>query len=225
MVDFNNIVLITSVINPVEKPLSYTKTRSVYTKDERFEQTKKTIRSLDLISDKLVILIEGSNIESSKEIYLKNNVNLYKNLFYDKKKYKIIKSKYKLLGEVAQTLEAVEFIKSLDLKFNNFFKITGRYHLTENFEIDRFNNDKFIVKKIDNDINNVITSLYKVPYKYFENYFNFLKEVTNNKKKYALGIEKNFANFLLRENQLEKDYIDHLGIFSIISVSNDKFEA
>ena len=225
MVDFNNIVLITSVINPVEKPLSYTKTRSVYTKDERFEQTKKTIRSLDLISDKLVILIEGSNIESSKEIYLKNNVNLYENLFYDKKKYKIIKSKYKLLGEVAQTLEAVEFIKSLDLKFNNFFKITGRYHLTENFEIDRFNNDKFIVKKIDNDINNVITSLYKVPYKYFENYFNFLKEVTNNKKKYALGIEKNYANFLLRENQLEKDYIDHLGIFSIVSVSNDKFEA
>ena len=76
MVDFNNIVLITSVINPVEKPLSYTKTRSVYTKDERFEQTKKTIRSLDLISDKLVILIEGSNIESSKEIYLKNNLSI-----------------------------------------------------------------------------------------------------------------------------------------------------
>jgi hypothetical protein len=225
MVDFNNIVLITSVINPVEKPLSYTKTRSVYTKDERFEQTKKTIRSLDLISDKLVILIEGSNIESSKEIYLKNNVNLYKNLFYDKKKYKIIKSKYKLLGEVAQTLEAVEFIKSLDVKFNNFFKITGRYHLTENFEIDRFNNDKFIVKKIDNDINNVITSLYKVPYKYFEDYFNFLKEVKNNSKKHSLGIEKNFANFLIRENHLEKDYIDHLGIFSIISVNNDKFEA
>jgi len=224
MVDFKNIVLITSVINTVSKPLSYTKTRSIYTKKDRFNQTKKTIKSLDLINDKLVILIEGSDLESSEEIYLKNNVDLYKNLYYDKKKYKNIKSKYKILGEVTQTLEAVEFVKSLDLKFNNFFKITGRYQLTENFDIEKFNNQQYVVKKIDNEVDNVITSLYKVPYKYFENYHQFLTEAKKNKKNYSLGIEKNFANYLIKQNDIEKIYIDHLGVYSIISVSNDKFE-
>jgi len=33
MVDFNNIVLSTSVINPVEKSLTFTKTLLVYTAD------------------------------------------------------------------------------------------------------------------------------------------------------------------------------------------------
>ena len=44
-----NIVLITSVINPPNKPLSYVKNRSVFTEDERFEQTKKTIKSINKI--------------------------------------------------------------------------------------------------------------------------------------------------------------------------------
>ena len=39
----NNLILITSVINTPNKPLSYTKNRSVFTRNERFEQTKKTI--------------------------------------------------------------------------------------------------------------------------------------------------------------------------------------
>ena len=38
----NNLVLITSIICTPNTPLSYTNTRSVYTHDERFEQTKRT---------------------------------------------------------------------------------------------------------------------------------------------------------------------------------------
>ena len=42
----SNLVLITSVINTPKKPLSYSKIRSVFTREERFEQTKKTIESI-----------------------------------------------------------------------------------------------------------------------------------------------------------------------------------
>ena len=42
----NNLVLITSVIKTPNKPLSYINTRSIYTHEERFEQTKKTIQSI-----------------------------------------------------------------------------------------------------------------------------------------------------------------------------------
>ena len=41
-----NIVLITSVINTPNKPLSYSKIRSLYSRQERFEQTKKTLTGL-----------------------------------------------------------------------------------------------------------------------------------------------------------------------------------
>tara|TARA_B110000208_G_C11756952_1_gene425495 strand:+ start:1233 stop:1397 length:165 start_codon:yes stop_codon:yes gene_type:complete len=41
-----NLILITSIINTPNKPLSYSKIRSVFTRKERFEQTKKTIQSI-----------------------------------------------------------------------------------------------------------------------------------------------------------------------------------
>ena len=37
----SNLVLITSVINTPNTPLSYSKIRSVFTREQRFEQTKK----------------------------------------------------------------------------------------------------------------------------------------------------------------------------------------
>ena len=42
----NNLVLITSVICTPNTPLSYTNTRSVYSHEERFEQTKKLSKLL-----------------------------------------------------------------------------------------------------------------------------------------------------------------------------------
>ena len=42
----NNLILITSVICTTNKPLSYTNNRSVYSHEERFEQTKKTIETV-----------------------------------------------------------------------------------------------------------------------------------------------------------------------------------
>ena len=57
-----------------------------------------------------------------------------------------------------------------------------------------------------------------------ENYYRFLVKAKENKKKFHLGIEKNFANFLLNDKNLEIIYSNHLGIYSLISVSHDKFE-
>ena len=43
-----NFVLITSVINTPQKPLSYCKTRSIYSREERFLQLKQTIKEKKL---------------------------------------------------------------------------------------------------------------------------------------------------------------------------------
>ena len=46
-----NLVIITSVLNISNNPLSYTPTRSVYSYEERLEQTFKTIDSLSKIKN------------------------------------------------------------------------------------------------------------------------------------------------------------------------------
>ena len=40
-----SLILITSVIDTPNAPLSYTNTRSVFTRQQRFEQTKKSIQT------------------------------------------------------------------------------------------------------------------------------------------------------------------------------------
>ena len=41
-----NLIIVTSVINTINEPLSYTETRSVFTAEQRFEQTIKSIESI-----------------------------------------------------------------------------------------------------------------------------------------------------------------------------------
>ncbi len=36
-----NLIIVTSIINLPNTPLSYSPTRTIYTREERFEQTKK----------------------------------------------------------------------------------------------------------------------------------------------------------------------------------------
>ena len=56
-----NITLITSIIDTPNLPLSYTNCRSVFTKQQRFEQTQNTIASIrEKIPDNKIILIECS---------------------------------------------------------------------------------------------------------------------------------------------------------------------
>ena len=55
----DNLVLITSIINTPKTPLSYSKIRSVYTRNERFEQTKKTIESIkEKIPNHKILIVE-----------------------------------------------------------------------------------------------------------------------------------------------------------------------
>jgi len=57
----NNITLITSIINISSNPLSYTNIRSVYTREERFIQTKNTIKTVrEKIANNKILLVECS---------------------------------------------------------------------------------------------------------------------------------------------------------------------
>lgn len=64
----NNIILITSVINTPNKPLSYSKTRSVYNRNERFEQTKKTIQSVkEKLPNIKIMIVECTDFNDNEK--------------------------------------------------------------------------------------------------------------------------------------------------------------
>ena len=171
----NNLVLITSIIKTPNIPLSYTNVRSVYSHNERYEQTKQTIKSIkEKIPNCKIILVECSELDCDEHLYLKNNVDYFINLINNPNDIKNIYSRSKSLGEGTMTMRAIEFIFNNKIVFDNFFKLTGRYWLSSNFLYNNFENDKIIIRRINNDINNVNTSLYKLNYQNVEKFYNFL---------------------------------------------------
>ena len=70
----NDLVLITSVINTPNVPLSYSNTRSVFSRKDRFAQTKNTIVSIkDKIPNCKIIIVECSDFNIEEYEYLSNN--------------------------------------------------------------------------------------------------------------------------------------------------------
>ena len=217
----NNLVLITSVICTPNTPLSYTNTRSVYTYDERFEQTKRTIESVkQKIPNAKILLIECSNLNEEQEDYLKKNTDYFLNLINEPKKVKNVYSKSKSLGEGTITIEAIDYIKNNNILFDNFFKISGRYWLSENFNYTNFVNEDIIVHNINNDVNNTCTSLYKLNKINIIDFYNFL--ISNmNLMFQCIGYEVLFAIFLNLPKNNKVIHMNKIGVNGYISVSND----
>ncbi len=214
-----NIVLITSIIKTPNIPLSYG-TRSIYTSEERFEQTKLTIQSIrEKIPNCKIFIVECSELsDDEKDYFIKNCdyvLNLYDNIELRNKIY----SKSKALGEGTMTISALEFLENQNIYYDNLIKVSGRYFLSENFNIENFLNDDIVIKYIDNNDNNVFTGLYKLPKKCIQNLKNFLQDNYNNMV-LCMGYEVLFAQFI-KTQQYNKKILNLIGLKGYISVSND----
>lgn len=229
----NNLVLITSVIKTPNTPLSYTygNNRSIYSHEERFEQTKNTIHSIkEKIPNLKILIVECSNLNKDENDYFINNsdyfINLYGSEILREKIYSISKS----LGEGTMTTIALKYIISNKIEFDNLFKLSGRYWLSEKFDYNNFNNNDIIIKYFDGyqiekdryEFKCVVTSLYKITYSCIDLLYNFL---TNKDIIYRMyNCEEYEYIFRLFINSLKKYNIIHLdtyGIKGLISVDNN----
>ncbi len=170
-----SLVLITSLIKTPNTPLSYTNTRSVYSHNERYEQVKRSIQSIrENIPDAKILLIECSDLDQHQKEYFQNNCEYFLNLFdYDNKIIYLsnVHSKYKTLGELTLTIEAIKYIKKNNIQFQHFFKLSGRYWLNEHFDLNKFLNNKCYLYG-NNHV--LVTCLYKLDYDYLFKWFNYL---------------------------------------------------
>ncbi len=221
-IEGNNIVFITSKIIVSENKFSYVKKRSCYSKEERMIQTINTINSVrKFIPDAYIILIDNS-IFNYFEYYILNNLvetfinitnNLEMNYFTDV-------FEYKAFGEISQTLQFLElFLKEDYLKINNFFKITGRYEINNEFNYQQYDNNLNIFKKhlSIKDKEYYFTCFYKLDKSILKDVQDIFIKFIQNKEKYMNSysdLEVIYPNAIIDKIHL----VDNLGIVENIGV-------
>jgi hypothetical protein len=217
-----NLFVITSVINISNGPFTYTDIRSLYTCEERFEQTKQTIQTIkEKVPNVKILHVECSNINSEQQNYIINNVDYFINLYDDEYIRNIIDGKSKSMGENTLLLNAINYIKFHDIEYDNFYKISGRYFLNDQFNYDNYNNDKLIYSDTktgcDYDIH---TSLYKIPKSYVTKYYKYIIDNINSLED-GFCAELFYGLFL--KNHVDSEYkikVDKLGVSGKVAVFN-----
>lgn len=212
------ITLITSVINTPNSPLSYSNVRSVFTRQERFEQTKKTVQSIkENLPNSKIIIVECSDLSEEENIYFKENCDYILNLWNKKELHNYIFGPSKSLGEGIMTIEAFKYIEQLQFEYDYLYKISGRYWLNENFKIHNIENNIF--KRINKNENNIFTALYKIDKKTVEKLVYFLIDNIENMKK-CIGYEVLMSQFV---KNIDKELVDIIGLSGAVTVCGSKY--
>ncbi len=161
----SNIIIITSVLNIVCDELSYYHIRSVFSINERYEQTLESIKSIkDKIPNVEILFCECSDLDKYKDLenVIKENVDYYFNFFQDKFVKNNVNSKLKGYGEASILLKGINELLKMGKNYKNIFKLSGRYYLNNNFNYNIFNNNKNIFTNWDNNYTSYCTIFYKI---------------------------------------------------------------
>lgn len=225
-----NLVIITSKLRVSQKPFSYVPSRSMYTIDERFWQTVSTIKSIRKhIPNSYIALFDNSvNIPDKYMSYLRAETDIFLDITDDPiLNYYTDKYQYKAFAELGQLIKLynVHFLNSKD-KFENVFKISGRYTITNKFDYQVYDHNRNVFKR-DNTLTNMqyyYTCFYKIAFKNFHSYFGLLKQIFLQREEYAKNNILNLEEIIPRE--LEYDFItpSMLGLKQNVAVWNNTLE-
>ena len=205
------LILITSLLNPVKKPLSYINTRSIYSVEERLQQLLVTIESVkNKVPDHYIVLIDASKNIEEYENTLTTLVNEYYNFKENENIMNKVESPFKGVGEIYTMLG---YLLNNDIsRFECLIKISGRYYLNNNFKYEIFDNNLNIFRPFYDRV--VSTRLYKVNRHYFEKFIEILKNAVN-------LLEKGQSIEEILYAQMEFSNANMLGLSGNIAVTGD----
>lgn len=142
MTNNKTVFIVNSIINLSERPLSYNAKRSIFSIQDRIEQTKNTITSIrQKVPNSEVILVE----QGFKNDLPDDLIKMADNYFYigDKKIVRFAcDGPFKGLGEIISLLQMSSFLD----RSKSYFKISGRYYLDDNFDINNWPSSGFVFK-------------------------------------------------------------------------------
>lgn len=221
----NNFVLITSVINTPNTPLSYSAVRSVFTRKERYEQTKKTIESIKkYIPNCKIMIIECTDFTKEESDYFNDQCDYVVNLWHRTDLHHKIFGLSKASGEGTMTIEALKFIIQNRLSFKHLFKICGRYWINKDFKYNIYDTDKFVFKKIDGNKDNIFTSFFKIPFNKINHLLEFLQNAENiGVLKRCIGYEVLFSFYVKNIHPNDLNLIDKIGYEGWVTVCGEKY--
>jgi hypothetical protein len=224
------LVFITSVINTSEytKPFSYTNVRSTFSTEERFKQTQQSIETLrKYIPNSYIVLVECSNISQEYEKYLLEHCDIYYNANKNKDIVDGVGSLYKGYGEASMHIAFLKYVMPLvlekKLQIRRFWKLSGRYYLTEQFNLEQFNLEHICFKKEREYVLN--TRLYNFPMKFFSIYIDIIRQIYYETEfdDYTPSIEELFYKYLFEKIDSNKILIiEQTGLSGYEAVSINK---
>lgn len=136
------LVVVLSTLVPSEMPLASGR-RSVFSPAQRCEQTIETVRSVrKYLPDATIFVCDNSkHLLKDSQLKLKDAGAHH---FYHQYAKQFSDSLWKAQTEAACGLIALQYLISQDLlrRFDMILKISGRYCLNENFQLDRFTTPK-----------------------------------------------------------------------------------
>ena len=130
-----NCIIVTSVVQTTDKPVYHSALRSIYSHQERFQQTLETIESIrKYMPDIHIFLIECSPPSDWMD-QLATKVDQFINLEFNDT---VNNHPEKGLGEKILILHALDNLKET---YQHIYKITGRYVLQDTFDFSKWKNE------------------------------------------------------------------------------------
>ena len=213
-----DIFLVTSVIHTGEVPWNYTPTRSLFTPEERFQQSLETIDSIRKYSPFAKILyVEGGKLESTQLEKIQTRCDYVHYLGEDQEtKLHCIESNCKGMGDAWLISKGLQYIKENHIYGRNIYKLSGRYRVNENYTMNTISSKIPTFKKVNE--NSYITFFFSVPYTLLAT---FEKNITN-----VMNILRKNP-FISIEDALPKSFtelhiVDQIGGEGIIAISPEK---
>jgi hypothetical protein len=207
-----NIFLITSVIKVSDNHLE----KSFCHHPRRQHETLKTIYSIrEKNPDAKIFLLECSHMSKEQENFLREKVDIFLNLSDTEIHEAVLNSKS--TGEKMMTLKAIDYLEKENINFDNLFKISGRYWLNENFNLDNYKNESYTIKRLENNI--VLSNFYKLPKRLVSKFKEYLNSISE-EAEFRISFT-NFIDGLKDEEENKKEIKGMIGISGFKSSNGD----
>lgn len=215
-----DIFLVSSVIQTGSNAWSYTHVRSVFTPQERFEQTLQTISSIRALKDgSRIIVCECSPLDEAMEQILREKSDIYLNCYHDPEiQEACIHTNKKGYGELLQTKYALHYLDTHAVNYKRMFKISGRYWLTSAFDKTRFSTTDYTFNEILPNSTCHPTVLYSVPYYLKSHFHDVINECNEIYRREPIGLE-----VILPPRCLPKQPIHGVGVAGYVAVDGSLY--
>lgn len=174
-----NLCIITSLLDcPPE--------RSVFSRKERFEQTKLTIQSVKkYIPDVYTVLIDCTKFDEEESTYFNRNVEWVIECSEIPEIKASVYSPNKSKGELMYLAYTLRLLLNRINDFpnlQNIFKLSGRYQITKEFDYTEYDHDKCVFKVVDPKLwkNACVSCLFKLTKNHIETFLNGILYSTGN---------------------------------------------